>query len=318
VLELEERRGGSTIRALQSLRAEAIERYESARARHGIAGITTGLAGLDRMLSGLQRTNLYTIAARPAMGKTGLVTGIGKSAAASGEAVLIFSLEMAAVQIYMRSAASQGRLDLSRIISGQEDVQAILRAMDGLEGLPIYIVDTAGLSIAQIRTLSRIAKRRHKIGLVMIDYLGLVTAPGSPTREREIAAISAGSKQLAKELDIPVVALSQLNRASEARAEKRPQLSDMRDSGSVEQDSDVVIFPYRPEYYGLTMDEDGRSTVGIAELIVAKQRNGPTGSVRCGFHAESASFYDLIERDDAPTSMPSRAPGWWNAQPEAF
>ena len=222
--------------------------------------------------------------------------------------VAFFSLEMSAQQLMLRLISAEAKVNAHRLRTGdlrQEHWQQIVSTIHRLAAAPIYIDDTPALSIMDLRARARLLKREHNIELLVIDYLQLMHAPKAESREREISMISRGLKQLAKELNIPIIALSQLNRSVESRSDKRPMLSDLRESGSIEQDSDVVLFVHRPEYYGFSVDEENRSTEGVAEVIVGKQRNGPTGDVRLAFIKEFARFENLDEfHADADEYLP--------------
>jgi len=240
---------------------------------------------------------------------TALAMSMARNAAIDYKhAVAFFSLEMSAQQLVMRLISAEARVDAHRLRTGDlknEHWQQIVSTIHRLTEAPMYIDDTPALGIMELRARARLMKREHNIQLIVIDYLQLMHAPKAESREREISMISRGLKQLAKELDIPIVALSQLNRSVESRGDKRPMLSDLRESGSIEQDADVVMFVHRPEYYGIPQDEDGHPTEGMAEVIVGKQRNGPTGTAKVAFVSEYARFENLEFRyDDAPQYLP--------------
>jgi replicative DNA helicase len=224
------------------------------------------------------------------------------------KAVAFFSLEMSATQLVMRLISAEAKVDQHRLRTGDlknEHWQSIVSTIHRLTEAPMYIDDTPALGIMELRARARLMKREHNIELIIIDYLQLMHAPKAESREREISMISRGLKQLAKELDIPIIALSQLNRSVESRGDKRPMLSDLRESGSIEQDADVVMFVHRPEYYGITVDEEGMPTEGTAELIIGKQRNGPTGTAKLAFVKEFARFENLaFQYDNAPQYLP--------------
>ncbi|MCB0748105.1 MAG: DnaB-like helicase C-terminal domain-containing protein, partial [Ignavibacteriae bacterium] len=209
----------------------------------------------------------------------------------------VFSLEMATIQLVTRLICAEARINAHSVRTGKfkvEDGPRISRTAHKLSQAPIYIDDSPGQTVLEIRAKARRLKSEKNIGLIIIDYMQLMTSSGRvESREREISTISRSLKSLAKELNIPVIALSQLNRAVETRTDKRPQLSDLRESGSIEQDADVVIFLTRPEYYGITQFADGESTEGIAEIIIGKQRNGPTGDVKLKFIKDFARFENL-------------------------
>ncbi|MBR9980067.1 MAG: replicative DNA helicase [Desulfatitalea sp.] len=262
---------------------DALEERQGNRAL--VTGIPTGFTRLDNMTSGLQGSDLIILAARPSMGKTALALNLARNAALEGNVpVAIFSLEMSKEQLSMRMLCAEARVDASRLRSGflnPEDWSRITEAAGVLSEAPIFIDDSPDISATSIRTKSRRLKMDKSLGLVIIDYLQLMRgAPGTERRDLEISEISRSLKLLSKELNVPVLALSQLNRRLEERADKRPQLSDLRESGALEQDADVVAFIYRDEVYNKDENNPNR---GTAEIIVAKQRNGPTGVVPLTF-----------------------------------
>jgi len=271
----------------------------------GITGVPSGFTQLDNLTGGWQNSDLIIIAARPSMGKTALALAMMRNAAMHPDEekavpVVIFSLEMSAGQLAQRLLTSEARVDAQAARTGrlsESDWPKLARAAGRLAEAPIFIDDTPGLGILELRAKCRRLKAEHGIGLVVVDYLQLMhgTAQNkSGNREQEIAQISRSLKSLAKELDVPVLALSQLSRAVETRGgDKRPQLSDLRESGSLEQDADVVGFIYRAERYGITVDDFGNSTEGMADIIIAKQRNGPIGNVRLAFVNQYARFENL-------------------------
>ena len=283
----------------------AMEKLEAIHGREGgITGTPSGFPHLDDYTSGWQRSDLIVIAARPSMGKTSFALSCARNAALHKEhpqAVVIFSLEMGAEQLALRFLTSEARIDAQAARTGRmkdRDWQAMARAAGRLSAARIFIDDTPGLSVMELRAKCRRLKAEHDIELVIIDYLQLmhVTTMNqrNANREQEIAYICRSLKALARELNVPVIALSQLNRAVESRGgDKRPQLFDLRESGSIEQDADVVCFIYRAERYGITVDENGNSTEGIAEIIIAKQRNGPIGSMQLAFVKQYARFENL-------------------------
>lgn len=276
----------------------------------GITGVPSGFNRLDEYTSGWQRSDLIIVAARPSMGKTAFALTCARNAALHPQhpaGVAIFSLEMGAEQLAQRLLTSEARIDAQAARTGRmkdRDWQALARAAGRLSAAPIYIDDTPGLSVLELRAKCRRLKAEHDIGLVVVDYLQLMqgtTNNRQANREQEIAHISRSLKSLAKELDVPVVALSQLSRAVESRGgDKRPQLSDLRESGSIEQDADVVCFIYRAERYGITVDENGNSTEGLGEIIIGKQRNGPIGVVRLAFVDQYARFENLTTYYQSP------------------
>jgi replicative DNA helicase len=261
--------------------------------------VPTGFYDLDEMLGGFQKSDLIIIAARPSMGKTAFALTLARNAAIDHKLpAAIFSLEMSTMQLVIRMLCAEGRLNAHLVRTGklpsEEGVKLSKNAHKLIES-PVYVDDTPAQSILEIRAKARRLKAEKDIQIIFIDYLQLMQGPaGSESREREISHISRSLKALAKELNIPVVALAQLNRAVETRTDKRPQLSDLRESGSIEQDADVVLFLNRPEYYGIkNFKDDNTPTDGIAEVIIGKQRNGPVGEVRLAFVKEYARFENL-------------------------
>ncbi len=261
------------------------------------AGLTTGYSRLDAIMSGLQRSDLIIIAARPSMGKTAFALNIARNVALKETApVAVFSLEMSREQLSMRLLTSEAQIDSKRLKGGfisDEDLQSVSEAASILNDLPIFIDDTPNITVMEIRTKTRRLKMDKGLGLVIIDYLQLMKAPfHSERRDLEIAEISRSLKGLAKELDIPVIALSQLNRMLEQRAEKRPLLSDLRESGALEQDADIVAFIYRDEVYNKDENNPNR---GKAEIIIAKNRNGSVGTANMVFRGAFTRFEELAD-----------------------
>lgn len=278
---------------------EAIEHIEAIHSQDlSKIAVPTGLYELDALLGGFQRTDLIILAARPAMGKTAFALSVARNAAVDSRVpIAIFSLEMATLQLVTRLICSEAKINAHSVRTGNfkpEEGPRISRTAHKLSQAPIYIDDTPGQTVLEIRAKCRRLKIERNIGLIIIDYLQLMSSSGRmESREREISTISRSLKGLAKELNVPVIALSQLNRAVESRGDKRPMLSDLRESGSIEQDADVVLFLYRPEAYGITTDTDGSSTEGVGEVIIAKQRNGPTGTARVRFIKDYARYDNL-------------------------
>lgn len=287
---------------IKPLLREAIERIEeNAKKPDGLSGIASGFTNLDKITSGWQNTDLMIIAARPAMGKTAFVLSMARNMAVlKNVPVAFFSLEMSSIQLVNRLIAAETELGSEKIKSGKlEDWEWELfnRRIKNLENAPLFIDDTPALSVFEFRAKCRRLKMQHNIGIVVVDYLQLMTA-GSDVkgnREQEVSTISRNLKAIAKEINVPIIALSQLNRSVESRDGKRPQLSDLRESGAIEQDADMVMFIHRPEYYGITQDTDGNSLMGVAEIIIAKHRNGSVGDVQLAFKASLAKFSDLEE-----------------------
>jgi len=257
-----------------------------------ITGVPTGFTDFDQMTSGLQRQDLVIVAARPSMGKTALALNMAQYAAKNGNTVGVFSLEMSAEQLVSRLLCSEARVDAHRLRTGYLNREEWARLADALRRLTetqIYIDDTAGVGVLEMRAKTRRLKAEHGLDLLIIDYLQLMSGRGRiESRQQEVSQISRDLKGLAKEIDVPVIALSQLSRAPETRSDHRPQLSDLRESGSIEQDADVVCFIYRDEVYNPT-DENH----GTAELIIGKQRNGPTGTVQMAFLKEFTRFENM-------------------------
>ncbi|MGV3603518.1 MAG: replicative DNA helicase [Dyadobacter fermentans] len=270
--------------------------------KDGLTGVPSGFSALDRLTSGWQKTELMILAARPGMGKTAFVVSSLRNAAVDFNIpVAIFSLEMSSVQLVNRLISAEAEIDSEKIRKGSlapHEWEQLHHRIHRLTNAPIYIDDTPALSVLELRAKCRRLKAQHDIQMIVIDYLQLMTgdtggkSPGN--REQEIAMISRSLKNLAKELDVPVIALSQLSRAVETRGgEKRPQLSDLRESGSIEQDADMVIFLYRPEYYGITEDEAGNSVAGVGEVILAKNRAGSLDTIQLRFIGKYTKFADL-------------------------
>jgi replicative DNA helicase len=265
---------------------------------HQKFSVPTGFYELDELLGGFQKSDLIVLAARPSMGKTALALTLARNAAIDHKIpVGIFSLEMATMQLIIRMICSEARINAHLVRTGKlphSDGSKLSKTVHKLTDAPVYVDDSPAQSVLEIRAKARRLKAEKNVGMIIIDYLQLMSGPQrTESREREISHISRSLKSLAKELNIPVIALSQLNRAVEVRTDKRPQLSDLRESGSIEQDADVVIFLNRPEYYGIEKDEHGESTAGVTEVIIGKQRNGPTGMIKLAFIKEYARFENL-------------------------
>jgi replicative DNA helicase len=264
------------------------KRYEK---KETITGVATGFSDFDRMTSGLQPGDLIILAARPSMGKTALALNMAQNAAIRGKLpVALFSLEMSKEQLVMRMLAAEGRIDSSKLRGGKlgdADWPRLARAAGALAEAELYLDDSGSLTILETRAKARRLQAEKGLSMIVIDYLQLMHGRAE-SREREISEISRGLKSLAKELNVPVMALSQLNRSLEARQDKRPMLSDLRESGAIEQDADVICFIYRDEYYNKDSDAKGQ-----AELIIGKQRNGPTGTVHLKFFNEYTRFENL-------------------------
>jgi len=283
-------------------RIETLGKLEN---HNGVTGVTTGFVELDKKTAGLQSSDLIIVAARPSMGKTTFAMNLCENAAmASDKPVLVFSLEMPAEQIMMRMIASLARVDQTKIRTGQNLDETEWSKIASVFGMfkqknNLYIDDSSGLTPTELRSRARrVYRENNGLSMIMVDYLQLMRAPAfSDNRTLEIAEISRSLKALAKELEVPVVALSQLNRTLEQRADKRPVNSDLRESGSIEQDADLIMFIYRDEVYN-----DNSEDKGVAEIIIGKQRNGPIGRVRLAFNGQFSRFDNLAEqreyRDD--------------------
>ncbi len=334
--------GESKVKSFGEATKLAIEQAERALNSGGhLSGVTTGLDGINSKIGGLHRSDLLILAGRPGMGKSSLATNMAFAAAqrflrdqedgidpakSAGAPVAIFSLEMSADQLATRILSEESGISSENLRMGkisQQEFRQLARAAADLQTLPLYIDDTPGLTIAALRTRARRLKRQKGIGMVVIDYLQLLQGSGkgsSENRVQEISEISRGLKQLAKELDLPVLALSQLSRAVEQREDKRPQLSDLRESGSIEQDADIVLFIYREDYYVAAREpkrpmdgddakvfeayeqwqRDMERVYGTAELLVAKQRHGATGKVKMKFDSRITKFSDLADDSFLP------------------
>jgi len=269
----------------------------------GVTGVPSGFEKLDEMTAGFHRSDFIVLAGRPSMGKTAIALNIARNAAVEHKIpVGIFSLEMANYQLAMRMLCSEARVDSHLLRTGRLPMTEWPRlslAVGNLAASQIFIDDSPSLGILELRAKARRLKVEKNLGILIIDYLQLVQGPGyAENRQQEISAISRSLKALAKELDIPIIALSQLSRAVESRTDKRPMLSDLRESGAIEQDADLVLFIYRAEAYGVQFDEEGNSLEGVAELIIGKQRNGPTGQVKLAFVDDYARFENLSMYQD--------------------
>ena len=282
---------------------QALEQIHAAgQSETGLSGLETGYKGLDKMTSGWQNSDLIIIAARPAMGKTAFVLSMAKNMAIDRDIpVGMFTLEMANVQLVKRLISNIADIDGGQIKSGQlspDDWERLNERIRSVYRAPLYLDETPGLSITELRTKARRLVREHGVKIIMIDYLQLMNATGLKlgSREQEVSTISRSLKALAKELNIPIIALSQLNRSTETREDKRPVLSDLRESGAIEQDADIVCFIHRPEYYTKSSeDKEGNSIKGLAELIVAKHRSGAVGDVKLRFVSQYARFENWDE-----------------------
>jgi replicative DNA helicase len=296
VFEVAQRRATDTTKPLKELLAQALDNLEALFERHeAITGVPTGYRDLDERLSGLQPSNLVIVGARPGMGKTSFALGLAAHAAVERRIpALVFSLEMSHLELTQRMLCAEARVDSTRMRNGrllESDWPKISQAIGRLGEAPLYIDDNPNLTVMDIRAKARRLASRTGLGLVVVDYLQLMSGRSSAeNRQVEVAEISRGLKILARELDVPVVALSQLSRNLETRADKRPVLADLRESGSLEQDADVVLFLYRDELYNSESADRG-----IAEVIVAKHRNGPTGVTQLAFLDHFARFANIAK-----------------------
>jgi replicative DNA helicase len=264
-----------------------------------VTGVPSGFHDLDEMTSGFQPADLVIVAARPSMGKTSLVMNMALNAANQGKSVGVFSLEMSKEQLFLRILTSEARVDAHRFRGGylgEDDYDRIAGALSRLHDTRVFIDDTPSIGVLEMRAKSRRLKLEHGLDMLVIDYLQLMQGRGRfESRQQELASISRSIKILAKELGIPILALSQLSRASESRTDHRPQLSDLRESGALEQDADVVLFIYREEMYGAPEERDPNKE-GTAKIIIGKQRNGPIGDVDLAFLKQYTRFENLAGR----------------------
>ena len=309
LFSLSENQIGEGFERLKEVMGETVDHLDRIHAGAGtVLGVDTGFPELNDQMSGFQKGDLVILAARPSVGKTALALTLARNAAVNAEAgVAVFSLEMSKIQLVQRLLSIETKVDLHKLRTGRlsdEDWMHLTHNINRLAEAPIYIDDTPGISVLEARAKARRLQREYGIDMVIIDYLQLMSGHvRAQSREQEISQISRGLKAMAKELDVPVLALSQLSRAVESRTDRRPQLSDLRESGSLEQDADVVMFIYRPEMYDLK-SPDGESLEGLAQIIIGKQRNGPVGSVDLMWNKESATYEAM-------------APGW-RAEPEEY
>jgi replicative DNA helicase len=295
IFDISEQRMKKSFMSMNVAVHKTMDLLQSIHGKHsGVTGIPSGFADLDSLTGGFQQSDLIIIAGRPSQGKTALVLSLSRNASVLHDVSIgIFSLEMSAQQLVMRLMCAEARVDAHRVRTGrlpEDEWKKLSTSVGRLYKAKIFIDDTPGLGILELRAKARRLKVEHDVGLIAVDYLQLMQGPrNAQSREQEISAISRSLKALAKELNLPVIALSQLNRAVEARGDKRPALSDLRESGAIEQDADVVIFVHRPEMFGI-QEQDGESTEGLAEIIIGKQRNGPTDTVKLQFIKQYARF----------------------------
>jgi replicative DNA helicase len=307
LFSIAEKNMSRSIESMSSLAAKALKQIEDLKdVEEGLSGIPSGFSALDRLTNGWQSSDLIILAARPGMGKTSFVLSIAKNAAVDFKmGVAFFSLEMSAVQLAQRLISMDAEIPLTKMRTGklsEDEWKHLHGAIERIGDAPIYFDDTSGIDIFELRAKCRRMKLQYDIQLIVIDYLQLMKGSSENNRmgnrEQEVSAISRALKGLAKELKVPVIALSQLSRAVESRGgPKRPQLSDLRESGSIEQDADIVGFIYRPEYYQITEDENGMPLKGVAEVIIAKHRNGATDTVRLKFTEQFSRFSNLENFD---------------------
>ena len=295
VLEVAKRKNAGDFKHVKDVLVETFDNIEQLVNREGdITGIATGFTDLDRMTAGFQRNDLIIVAARPSVGKTAFALNVAQSIAVKErENVAIFSLEMGAEQLVMRMLCAEGNIDAQTLRTGaleDSDWEKLMMAMGSLSNAGIFIDDTPGVRINEIRAKCRRLAQEHGLGMILIDYLQLIQGSGKPgeNRQQEVSEISRSLKGLARELKVPVIALSQLSRGVEQRQDKRPMMSDLRESGSIEQDADIVAFLYRDDYY----DKESESK-NMIEIIIAKQRNGPTGTVTLAFRKEFNKFLNV-------------------------
>jgi replicative DNA helicase len=301
IFSISEKRLKKTFVSMHSAVHDTLEMLESIHGKHGgVTGVPTGFRDLDTLTGGFQKSDLIIIAGRPSCGKTAFALSLARNAAVHGEKptpVGIFSLEMSTQQLVMRLLCAEAKVDAHAVRTGrlpEDDWKKLSIAAGRLTNANIFIDDTASLGILELRAKARRLKAERNVGLIVVDYLQLMQGPkGAESREKEISAISRSLKALAKELNIPVIALSQLSRAVEARTDKRPILSDLRESGAIEQDADVVAFVHRPEMYIDPNSEEAAEVAGMADIIVGKQRNGPIDDIKLAFVNRYARFENL-------------------------
>ncbi|HEY4611476.1 MAG TPA: replicative DNA helicase [Bacteroidota bacterium] len=310
IFQISEQRMKKNFVSMSSAVTSTMELLESIHGKHsGVTGVPSAFTELDSLTGGFQKSDLIIVAGRPSQGKTALVLSLSRNASVLHDVPIgFFSLEMSVQQLVLRLICAQAKVDAHAVRTGrlpEDEWKKLSMTVGKLYKAKIFIDDTPALTVLELRAKARRLKAEHNVGMVVVDYLQLMQGPkNAPSREQEISQISRSLKALAKELDIPVIALSQLNRAVENRGDKRPVLADLRESGAIEQDADVVIFVHRPEMFGIEKDENGEPTEGMAEIIVGKQRNGPTGSVKLSFVKRYAQFENLARFREAPPSLP--------------
>ncbi|MFV8826203.1 replicative DNA helicase [Alkalihalobacterium sp. APHAB7] len=306
ILDVAQRKNSGAFIAIKDVLVETYDRIEALEKQSGeITGIPSGFVELDRMTAGFQRNDLIIVAARPSVGKTAFALNIAQNVATkTDENVAIFSLEMSASQLVQRILCAEGNIDAQKMRTGQlepDDWQKLTMAMGSLSKAGIFIDDTPGVKVNDIRAKCRRLKQEKGLGMILIDYLQLIqgSGRGGENRQQEVSEISRTLKAIARELEVPVIALSQLSRGVESRQDKRPMMSDIRESGSIEQDADIVAFLYRDDYY----DKESENK-NIIEIIIAKQRNGPVGTVELAFVKEYNKFVTLDRRHDESSIPP--------------
>jgi replicative DNA helicase len=299
IFEISERRVRPAFTRIEAIIVDSIKTIEALYERkEAVTGVPTGFFEIDRLTSGLQPAELIIIAGRPSMGKSALATNIAQhAAAATRKPVAMFSLEMSKESLVLRMLCSEARVDSTKVRTGylsEQDFPRLAMAAGRLADLPFFIDDSPAISVLELRAKARRLMRESGLGLIIVDYLQLMRAHKDvDNREQEISLVSRSLKALAKELNVPVVALSQLNRAVEQRADKRPLMADLRESGAIEQDADVIAFIYRDDFYNRMSQEEG-----VAEIIIAKQRNGPQGVAKLHFRKEFTLFENLSQREE--------------------
>lgn len=296
MMEVASRKTAGDFKHIQDVLVQTYDNIEQLLNRDGdVTGIPTGFRDLDKITAGFQRNDLIIVAARPSVGKTAFALNVAQAAAIKArENVAIFSLEMGADQLVMRMLCSEGNIDAQVLRTGtlqDEDWRKLTMAMGSLSNSGVYIDDTPGIRVNEIRAKCRRLAQESGLGMILIDYLQLIQGSGKPgeNRQQEVSEISRSLKGLARELKVPVIALSQLSRGVEQRQDKRPMMSDLRESGSIEQDADIVAFLYRDDYY----NKEESAEKNVIEIILAKQRNGPTGTVKLSFKKEYNKFLDV-------------------------
>ncbi|MBD2871796.1 replicative DNA helicase [Paenibacillus arenilitoris] len=303
ILEISNRRSGSGFISIRDVLMEVFEKVEMLYTNRGggPTGIPSGFTDLDRMTAGFQRSDLIIVAARPSVGKTAFALNIAQNVGVRArETVAIFSLEMSAAQLVQRMVCAEGNVDAQRMRTGHlegDDWEKLTMAIGALSESEVYIDDTPGITVAEIRSKCRRLKKERGLGMILIDYLQLISGRGKAgeNRQQEVSEISRTLKHIARELEVPVIALSQLSRGVEQRQDKRPMMSDLRESGSIEQDADIVAFLYRDDYYDKESEKKN-----IIEIIIAKQRNGPVGTVELAFLKQFNKFVSLDRTHEEP------------------